>query len=107
MAVRTCGSVLRITDFYNHPVPTRFELTAARTAPPNQRERWEAIARRISDEDLSLCSPAICNLEDSELMKARSGAFDGRPVLPGLRAQAPSPSRGGDTCVLGPNFLNH
>ena len=54
MAVRTCGSLLRITDFHNHHVPTRFELTAAPTAPANQRERWEATARRISDEDLLL-----------------------------------------------------
>jgi predicted TIM-barrel fold metal-dependent hydrolase len=54
MVVRTYGSMPRLTDFHNHHVPARFELTAARTAPPNQRGRWEAIARRISDEDLLL-----------------------------------------------------
>lgn len=45
---------LKIIDFHNHHVPAQFELTAAQTAPPNQRARWEAIARRISDEDLLL-----------------------------------------------------
>jgi predicted TIM-barrel fold metal-dependent hydrolase len=54
MVVPTSGSTPRFTDFHNHHVPARFELTAARTAPPNQRGRWEAIARRISDEDLLL-----------------------------------------------------
>src|SRR3954469_11169561 len=41
-------------DFHTHHIPPRFELTAARFAPPNQRARWDAIARRISDEDLLL-----------------------------------------------------
>lgn len=45
---------LKIIDFHNHHVPARFELTAAQAAPPNQRARWEAIARRVSDEDLLL-----------------------------------------------------
>jgi predicted TIM-barrel fold metal-dependent hydrolase len=45
---------LDIVDFHNHHIPARFELTAARTAPANQRGRWEAIANRISDEDLLL-----------------------------------------------------
>jgi aminocarboxymuconate-semialdehyde decarboxylase len=45
---------LDIVDFHNHHMPARFELTAARGAPANQRARWEAIARRISDEDLLL-----------------------------------------------------
>jgi aminocarboxymuconate-semialdehyde decarboxylase len=44
----------KIIDFHNHHVPARFELTAARGAPENQRARWEAIARRVSDEDLLL-----------------------------------------------------
>lgn len=44
----------KIVDFHNHHVPARFELTAAHNAPANQRARWEAIARRISDEDLLL-----------------------------------------------------
>jgi aminocarboxymuconate-semialdehyde decarboxylase len=43
-----------ITDFHNHHVPARFELTAANSAPPGQRARWESIALRISDEDLLL-----------------------------------------------------
>jgi aminocarboxymuconate-semialdehyde decarboxylase len=45
---------LDIVDFHNHHVPARFELTAARSAPASQRARWEAIARRISDEELLL-----------------------------------------------------
>jgi predicted TIM-barrel fold metal-dependent hydrolase len=43
-----------IVDFHNHHVPARFELTAARSAPASQRARWDAIARRVSDEDLLL-----------------------------------------------------
>ena len=43
-----------IVDFHNHHIPARFEVTAAQTAPANQRARWEAIARRLSDEDLLL-----------------------------------------------------
>ena len=43
-----------IVDFHNHHVPARFELTAAQAAPASQRARWEAIARRVSDEDLLL-----------------------------------------------------
>jgi predicted TIM-barrel fold metal-dependent hydrolase len=43
---------LKIIDFHNHHVPARFNLTAAQAAPASQRARWEAIARRISDEDL-------------------------------------------------------
>jgi hypothetical protein len=45
---------LKIVDFHNHHVPARFELTAATMAPANQRGRWEAIARRVSDEELLL-----------------------------------------------------
>ena len=43
-----------IVDFHCHHVPARFELTAARAAPPNQRSRWEAIARKLADENLLL-----------------------------------------------------
>src|SRR3981189_3269263 len=43
-----------IVDFHNHHIPTRFEQTAVRSAPPNQRARWEALARRLSDEDFLL-----------------------------------------------------
>lgn len=43
-----------LIDFHNHHVPGRFELTAARSAPANQRTRWEAIARRLCDEELLL-----------------------------------------------------
>lgn len=45
---------LSIVDFHNHHVPARFELTALKTAPANQRGRWEAIARKLSDESLML-----------------------------------------------------
>src|ERR1043166_9158773 len=44
----------KIIDFHNHHVPAGFELTAAKTAPASQRARWDAIARRVSDEDLLL-----------------------------------------------------
>jgi aminocarboxymuconate-semialdehyde decarboxylase len=43
-----------VIDFHCHHVPSRFELTAAKMAPPSQRARWEAIARKLSDEDLLL-----------------------------------------------------
>jgi aminocarboxymuconate-semialdehyde decarboxylase len=43
-----------IVDFHNHHVPARFDLTAARMAPANQRARWEALARKLPDEDLLL-----------------------------------------------------
>jgi predicted TIM-barrel fold metal-dependent hydrolase len=45
---------LNVIDFHCHHVPARFELTAAKTAPANQRARWDAIARKLSDEDLLL-----------------------------------------------------
>jgi predicted TIM-barrel fold metal-dependent hydrolase len=45
---------LEIIDFHNHHIPARFEVTAARTAPPNQRARWDAIARSLADEELLL-----------------------------------------------------
>jgi aminocarboxymuconate-semialdehyde decarboxylase len=45
---------LKIIDFHNHHVPAHFELTAGQAAPANQRACWEAIARRVSDEDLLL-----------------------------------------------------
>ncbi len=45
---------LEIVDFHNHHIPARFELTAAKTAPASQRARWDAIARRLSDETLLL-----------------------------------------------------
>ena len=43
-----------IIDFHNHHIPMRFEQTAVHTAPANQRARWEALARTLSDEDLLL-----------------------------------------------------
>jgi aminocarboxymuconate-semialdehyde decarboxylase len=48
------SSIPPIVDFHNHYVPGRFELTAAKTAPANQRARWDTIARKISDENLLL-----------------------------------------------------
>lgn len=47
-------SGIKVIDFHNHHVPSRFELTAARMAPTNQRARWDVIAGRLSDEDLLL-----------------------------------------------------
>ena len=43
---------LDIVDFHNHHVPARFALTAVQAAPPSQRARWEAIGRKLRDEDL-------------------------------------------------------
>ena len=54
MSDASTASTFEIIDFHNHHVPARYELTAARTAPPNQRARWDAIAGRIADEDLLL-----------------------------------------------------
>jgi aminocarboxymuconate-semialdehyde decarboxylase len=45
---------LDIIDFHCHHVPARFELTAARAAPPNQQARWQAIAPKLADEVLLL-----------------------------------------------------
>jgi predicted TIM-barrel fold metal-dependent hydrolase len=44
----------QIIDFHSHHIPARFELTAGRTAPATQRARWEALARKLSEEDLLL-----------------------------------------------------
>jgi len=43
---------LEIIDFHTHHVPARFALTAVQAAPPSQRARWEAIGRKLRDEDL-------------------------------------------------------
>ena len=43
-----------VVDFHIHHIPAHFEVTAARTAPANQRARWEALARKLSDEELLL-----------------------------------------------------
>ena len=43
-----------IIDFHTHHVPARFALTAVQAAPPNQRARWQALAPKLSDEDLLL-----------------------------------------------------
>ena len=45
---------LRVVDFHVHHVPSRFEVTAGRFAPPSQRARWEVIARKLADEGLLL-----------------------------------------------------
>ena len=41
-------------DFHVHHVPARYQVTATKFAPPNQRDRWEAIERKLADEDLLL-----------------------------------------------------
>src|SRR3954451_21601159 len=51
-----------VIDFHCHHVPANFELTAARTAPPAQRTRWDAIARKLSDEPL-----LIKDIQDGKL----------------------------------------
>jgi predicted TIM-barrel fold metal-dependent hydrolase len=50
----TIAPTIDIIDFHNHHIPARFELTAANTAPTSQRSRWEALARKLSDEDALL-----------------------------------------------------
>jgi hypothetical protein len=50
----TIATTVDIIDFHNHHVPARFELTAGKTAPASQRSRWEALARKLSDQDLLL-----------------------------------------------------
>ena len=45
---------LPIIDFHSHHIPAHFEVTAARTAPPSQRARWDTLARTLSDEELLL-----------------------------------------------------
>jgi aminocarboxymuconate-semialdehyde decarboxylase len=51
-----------VIDFHNHHIPERFELTAAKAAPPSQRARWEALARKLPDENLLLS-----DIRDGEL----------------------------------------
>jgi aminocarboxymuconate-semialdehyde decarboxylase len=41
-------------DFHCHHIPARFAVTAGHAAPPDQRTRWEALARKLADEDLLL-----------------------------------------------------
>src|SRR5262245_58447377 len=67
-------AALGIIDFHSHHIPPRFELTAARSAPANQRGRWDAIARRISDEDLLLR-----DIRDGEL-RARIVSIPGQLI---------------------------
>jgi predicted TIM-barrel fold metal-dependent hydrolase len=43
-----------VIDFHCHHVPARFEVTAGKFAPANQRTRWDALARKLADEDLLL-----------------------------------------------------
>ncbi len=47
-------SVCPVVDFHCHHVPSRFEVTAGRFAPASQRARWDAITRKLADEDLLL-----------------------------------------------------
>jgi len=54
-ALSMSGAVpLQVIDFHSHHVPSRFTLTSAQSAPPGQKERWEATNRLISDEALLL-----------------------------------------------------
>ncbi len=45
---------LDVIDFHNHHIPAKFRQTAADTFPPDQKPRWDALARKLSDEDLLL-----------------------------------------------------
>ena len=44
----------KVIDFHSHHIPARFEVTAGRNAPPTQRARWQALERKLPDEDLLL-----------------------------------------------------
>jgi predicted TIM-barrel fold metal-dependent hydrolase len=50
----TIATTVDVTDFHSHHIPARFEMTAAHTAPANQRARWQTIASKLADEDLLL-----------------------------------------------------
>ena len=39
-------------DFHCHHIPARFKVTAGRTAPANQQQRWQALAQKLADEAL-------------------------------------------------------
>lgn len=43
-----------IINFHNHHIPARLAQSVVQAAPANQRARWEALARSLSDEDLLL-----------------------------------------------------
>jgi aminocarboxymuconate-semialdehyde decarboxylase len=43
---------MRAIDFHTHHIPARFEVTAGRTAPVNQQQRWQALAQKLADEAL-------------------------------------------------------
>ena len=45
---------LRIVDFHCHHVPAGVETTAARSALPSQRARWEKTAALVSDVTKSI-----------------------------------------------------
>src|SRR5262245_2386935 len=51
---RPMADNVTIVDFHTHHIPARFEVTAGHTAPANQRGRWEALARKLADENLLL-----------------------------------------------------
>ena len=44
----------KIIDFHCHHIPAQFRQTAADTFPASQRARWDALARKLSDEDFLL-----------------------------------------------------
>jgi predicted TIM-barrel fold metal-dependent hydrolase len=43
---------MEIIDFHNHHIPSRFQEAVVRAAPPHQRARWQALARKLTDRDL-------------------------------------------------------
>ncbi len=45
---------MRTIDFHNHHFPAQFAQRLVEAAAPGQRERWKAIARKLTDEDLLL-----------------------------------------------------
>jgi aminocarboxymuconate-semialdehyde decarboxylase len=47
-------SVSGLIDFHCHHIPSQFVVTAGQFAPPNQRRRWELLARNLADESLLL-----------------------------------------------------
>ena len=63
---------LDIIDFHTHHVPARFALTAVQAAPPSQRARWEAIGRKLRDEDL-LAEFGIAHVRDTPAIALSGG----------------------------------
>ena len=68
------SETLSVIDYHCHHVPSRFDVTAMKTAPPSQRERWKRTADLLGDEGLLLRA-----IEDGDL-KARIVNVPGQQI---------------------------